>query len=298
MKFLLTGSSGQLGQELLPRLRTLGSVQGVDRAAAEDTIRLDLSDFTKLKQLLGDVQPDVIVNAAAYTAVDAAERDPVTAFRLNAELPAALARWCGEHSGRLLHYSTDYVFDGHASEPYRESDVPGPLNTYGQSKLAGEWAIQASGCDHLILRTSWVYSTHGKNFVLSMLKLAEQRPELGVVSDQEGCPTWARNLAAVTADVLQQLLAEQQDWGGIFHYCDNSKTTWYDFASLIFAQAVELGMLPALPRLNSIRSSEFPQLARRPRYSVLDASEIEKIFHVEPPGLESSLRACLREKRS
>jgi dTDP-4-dehydrorhamnose reductase len=298
VNILLTGASGQLGQELRAVLAGLGRVVSVDRfPAGDNSIELDLSDLRQLESLLERQRPDVVINAAAYTAVDKAESEYRTAFRINAELPAALARWCSLNDGFLLHYSTDYVFSGESDRPYLEGDLVGPLGVYGESKLAGEWAIGASHCRHLILRTSWVYSTHGSNFVLNMLRLARQRSELSIVCDQTGCPTWARNLAQVSALLLQVSTepgaapARQ----GIFHYCDSTILTWYEFAGLIFKLAVELKLLHEIPRLKPVRSTEFPQVARRPAYSVLDSSSIRKVFGVKTPALEASLRACLQE---
>ena len=298
MNIVLTGASGQLGQELLAQLGGVGRVTAVDRApGGEGSIKQDLSNLAELESLLDRIQPDVVINAAAYTAVDKAESDQRTCFRLNAELPACLARYCKANDGLMLHYSTDYVFDGAATTPYRENDRPGPLGAYGESKLAGEWAVGASGCRHVILRTSWVYSTHGSNFVLSMLRLARQRSELSVVADQTGCPTWARNLARASLMVLNKVLEQPDDQRlrGIFHYCDSSVVSWYDFANAIFELAAELTLLHELPRLKPIKSTEFPQTARRPAFSVLDTQAIRQTFAVEPPGLEASLRACLEE---
>jgi len=295
---MLLGASGQLGQELLAQLDEVARVTAVDReAGGEDAIELDLSNLKDVEDLLNRVHPEVVINAAAYTAVDKAETDHRTAFRINAELPACLARYCKANDAFLLHYSTDYVFDGQSEQPYREDDLPGPLGAYGESKLAGEWAVGASRCRHVILRTSWVYSTHGSNFVLSMLRLARQRSELSIVSDQTGCPTWARNLARASISVLRQV-AEQRDderINGVFHYCDSSVVTWYDFAEMIFQLAAELNLLHEIPRLKAIKSTEFPQSARRPVWSVLDTSAIKKTFAFEPPDLPVSLRACLEE---
>jgi dTDP-4-dehydrorhamnose reductase len=298
VNILLTGASGQLGQELQTVLASLGQVVSVDRfPAGDNSVEMDLANLHQLEGLLDQQRPDVVINAAAYTAVDKAESEYRTAFRINAELPAALARWCSLNDGFLLHYSTDYVFSGESDRPYLEGDPVGPLGVYGGSKLAGEWAIGASHCRHLILRTSWVYSTHGSNFVLNMLRLARQRSELSIVCDQTGCPTWARNLAQVSVSALQLSTEAGADpiRQGIFHYCDSSILTWYDFAGLIFQLAVELRLLHEIPRLKPVRSTEFPQVARRPAYSVLDTSSIRKAFGVSPPGLEASLRACLEE---
>jgi dTDP-4-dehydrorhamnose reductase len=298
MNILLAGASGQLGQELMSCLKSYGSVLAVDREeGGPGSMQQDLTNLNEVEILLNRQRPDIIINAAAYTAVDKAEEEDRTAFRLNAELPGCLARWCQRNASLMLHYSTDYVFDGAADKPYCEGDSPGPLSVYGESKLAGEWAVGASRCQHIILRTSWVYSTHGSNFVLSMLRLARQRSELSIVSDQVGCPTWARNLAGVSCSILKQVMdaPSGQTHEGVFHYCDDTVVSWFDFASLIFEQAAELGLLHEIPRLKAIRSTEFPQTARRPAYSVLNTSEIREKYAVKPPGLEVSLKACLKE---
>ncbi len=298
MNILLTGASGQLGSELYPLLSELGNVTAVDRDPGRmGSISQDLSDLNSCEILLNRLRPDLIVNTAAYTAVDQAENNRLSAFRLNAELPACLGQWGANNQCTLLHFSTDYVFDGSAKRAYRESDSTRPINVYGDSKRAGERAIQASGCQHLIVRTSWVYSTHGKNFLLTMLRLAGQRSELGVVSDQTGCPTWARNLARAAVQLLQAMQSEHKwdEYGGVYHYCDSTVTTWYDFARMIFNQAVELGLLQTMPVLNAIQSSDFPQLAERPRFSVLDTGTVRERFGIIPADLTWSLEECLKD---
>lgn len=298
MNILLTGASGQLGRELVRVLGKHGKVTGVDRTPGiAGSIRQDISDLHQLEILLNRQRPDIVINAAAYTAVDQAENDHHLAFRVNAELPACLARWCRNNDRFLLHYSTDYVFNGEGAVPYPEDHVPQPLGVYGESKLAGEWAVGASKCRHVILRTSWVYSTHGNNFVLKMLALARERPELSIVCDQTGCPTWARNLAWASDLVLTKSIedANAPATQGVFHYCDSGVTTWYDFARLIFEQAAALQLISEIPLLKPIPSAAFPALARRPSYSVLDTRSIRAEFGVTPRGLEPSLRACLEE---
>lgn len=301
MKILLAGASGQLGQELLPLLARFGEMTTVDLLVepplSPERIRMDLSDLNRVEILLNRMQPDLVFNAAAFTAVDRAEDDSVLAFRMNADLPGCMARWAERNGAMLFHYSTDYVFDGEKGEPYQENDETGPLNVYGESKLAGEWAIASSKCRHVILRTSWVYSGHGSNFVLSMLRLARERPSLNIVSDQTGCPTWARNLAQVSSDIIGQLLQHKSETGrdGLYHYCDSTVTSWYNFARLIFSTAGELGLLESQPETTAVNSSEFPQIAQRPIFSVLDTSAVRQTFDIRQGALNESLKLCLRE---
>jgi len=300
VNILLTGAAGQLGQELLPRLQSLGKVTQVDRSAAPGaatTLVQNLDDLGRVEILLNRSRPDIIVNAAAYTAVDLAEDNSAAAFRINAEMPACLARWA-ERNGRLLvHYSTDYVFDGNAEKPYTEQDTAEPLGVYGESKLAGELSIAKTGCRHVILRTSWVYSGHGNNFVLTMLRLARERPLLNIVSDQTGCPTWARNLAGVTQNVIAKMVSAdgQNVPAGVYHYCDGDVVSWYQFAQSIFGAAMKAGMLQKMPEIKPVRSVDFAQKARRPLYSVLDTSRIGKVFGITPAGLAESLQTCISE---
>ena len=299
MNILLTGASGQLGRELAPLLASLGTVVGVDRddrPGDDSTVQQYLGEPRGVSVLLDRVNPDIVVNAAAYTAVDAAEDDPDTAFRLNAELPGWLAEWCAHRGAWLVHYSTDYVFAGDSSRPYREDDPTGALNVYGQSKQAGESAVSGSGCRYLLLRTSWVYSAHGHNFMLSMLRLAAERDRLRIVDDQLGCPTFARNLAAASLRLLERVLPQASDQlAGLYHYCDRDAVSWFGFAGAVLETAMAKGLLDRLPELEAIGSDEFPQRARRPRYSVLDAGLIERTFGIERAPLLASLESCLEE---
>ena len=300
MKILLAGAAGQLGNELYPRLAEIGDVTAVDvdcrNSNAPSCLHVDLGDAGQLETLLNRSDPDLVVNAAAFTAVDRAEEDPELAFLVNARMPGRMARWVSRNDRTLLHYSTDYVFDGRSERPYLEADSTSPLNIYGESKLAGELAIKASGCHGLIIRTSWVYSAHGSNFVLSMLRLAQQRLQLRVVDDQVGCPTWARNLARATRQLIDAEVHGKQEFSGnIFHYSDRDPVSWYDFAALVFETAVKLGLLEVAPELLKVSSSAYPQTAQRPGYSVLDTSAIQAEAGVTPRPLDESLLACMTE---
>ena len=284
MKILLTGASGQLGTELRGVLAQHGEVIAADRVVPEGEgasfHQLDLGDFEALSSLLDEVHPDVVINAAAYTQVDKAESESDVAMRINAQVPELLANWAAGNDSLLIHYSTDYVFDGRSKRPYVETDSPSPINVYGESKLAGERALAASGCRHPILRTSWIYSSHGTNFLRTMLRLAHERSQLSVVNDQFGCPTWARNLARVSVIAMQKHMdalsgpASNAAKTGMFHYCDSPACTWYDFADLIFRAAVTQGLLENAPQLEAVSSDEFQTAAKRPGYSVLDTRAI------------------------
>jgi len=300
MKILLAGAAGQLGREIQPMLSGMGAVTAVDRVfplGVSAGRELDLADLQSVEALLDDLRPDVIVNAAAYTAVDAAEDEADAAYRINADFPGLLAKHAASAGAFLLHYSTDYVFSGNARQPYREDDEPGPLGVYGASKLAGEQVIAASGCRNLVVRTSWVWSGQGNNFVLTMLRLAASRSSLSVVDDQVGRPTWARNLAAASHSMMQQALRapESGRLDGLYHYCDREAVSWCEFARAIFDIADEAGLIGEKPAVQAVGTRDYPQKAQRPAYSVLDTSRAERRFGIEPAGLRESLRTCLRE---
>ncbi len=300
MNILLTGAAGQLGFELLPLLSARGSVTATDRSTPAtppvNWVELDISDAGRLEKLLNHLQPALIVNTAAFTAVDKAETSSNTAFEVNAALPEQLAHWAKNNDARLMHYSTDYIFNGDASTPYVETDEPDPKSVYGASKLEGERAITSSGCKHAILRTSWVYSSHGNNFVLSMLKLARRGLALNVVDDQRGCPTWARSLALASDAIIDNWRQRESDNpGGLFHYCDDRTLSWFDFASTIFAYAVNAGLLESEPDLTPIPSSGFPQPAQRPKWSVLDCHRIGEVFNIRPASFNQSLQTVIDE---
>jgi dTDP-4-dehydrorhamnose reductase len=303
MNILLTGAAGQLGTELLPLLSKRGQVTAMGRAKPlqrfPDWVTQDLGDGGKLEVVLNRLRPELIINTAAYNAVDQAEEDPETACDINAALPGRLARWAKFNDARLVHYSTDYVFNGQAERPYREDDTPDPLSVYGDSKLAGERAVEAAGCKHVILRTSWVYSSHGKNFVRSMLNLARRGLSLKVVDDQRGCPTWARNLALVTDAVVGKWQSAGQDEiGGVFHYCDDRALSWYDFARAIFELALENGLLEQQPDISPVPSSGFQQPAQRPHWSVLDTAKIERELGIEAADFNLALQTVLDQIKS
>lgn len=307
MKLLLTGAAGQLGTELRAALRGLGTLHMADRDAPPskqpgefEFTAIDLADGDALGALLDNSRPSVVINAAAYTAVDQAESESELAMRVNADAPAAIAQWCAANDALMVHYSTDYVFDGSATRPYRETDATSPINVYGETKLAGEQAIVRSGCRHVILRTSWIYSTHGNNFLRTMLRLASERSHLSVVNDQHGCPTWARNLAGATRQVIDRI--SDTTWGaqyaGVFHYCDSPATTWYDFAHSIFQPAAERGLIKAVPEVTPVSSEQFQTAARRPQYSVLNTARIRDAFGIQPGDLFASVNLCLEELAS
>ena len=277
MKILLTGPTGQVGWELAPRLAKLGEVIAPDRQA------LDLANAGGIRARVRDLRPDVIVNAAAYTAVDRAESEPDLALAINGVAPGVLAEEAKRLGALLVHYSTDYVFDGTKEGAYVEDDATNPLSVYGRSKLAGEQAIRAAGGRHVILRTSWVYSGRGHNFLRTMLRLGAERPELRVVGDQRGAPTWARDIAEATV----QLLPRPPE--GLFHLTAAGATTWYEFACEIMRQA---GLSPAIHRIGA---AEYPTAAQRPANSVLDNGRIRAAAGVVMPAWDESLARCLAE---
>lgn len=283
MHLLITGCSGQVGHELA------ALDWGAWRVDALTREQLDLSDLEGLRTRILDARPDVVINAAAYTAVDRAESESALAFSINAQAPAVIAGALVEWGGLLVHFSTDYVFDGTAGRPYRETDATAPTGVYGASKLAGEEAVAASGCDHLILRTSWVYSYRGSNFLLTMLRLAKERDELRVVADQHGTPTYAGDLAVMTRDVLRRVLAAREPVHlGLFHLGNDGETTWHGFASEILRRTGNDHVV-----VRAIGAADYPTPARRPAYSVLDKAKATRVFGIEPPHWSDGLDRCL-----
>ncbi len=293
MKILLLGANGQIGHELRRALHPLGEVVATTRDGTLDGIKVEAADFNEpgsLPSLVERIAPDVVVNAAAYTAVDRAETERDAAFRANAEAPGQLAVACASNGALLVHYSTDYVFDGEGARPYRETDVTAPLGVYGASKLAGEQAITASGCRHLIFRTAWVYGNHGANFMRTMLRLGAERDELRVVADQVGAPTPARLIAEVTAQVLGRPLGGS----GIYHLTAQGRTSWHGFATAIFEGARCENLLARIPKVLPIATSEYPTPAHRPAYSCLDTRLLQKTFGVVLPDWEQGLGEVLK----
>lgn len=292
MKLLVTGRNGQVGWELTRALQPLGEVLALGREQADLTAPDALCDRVLRER------PDVIVNAAAYTAVDKAEAEAGVALRVNAEAPAALARAARECGALLVHYSTDYVFDGTRAEAYREDDAPNPMSEYGRSKLAGEQAIAGSGCRHAILRTQWVFGSHGGNFLRTMLRLAGEREQLRIVADQFGAPTSARLIADVTAQMLGRLAAGEDVPGGVYHLAAAGRASWYDYASFIIATARALPKLAESLKVQSIEpiaTADYPLPAKRPANSVFDCSKLEACFGLKLPLWQRGVELCLEE---
>jgi dTDP-4-dehydrorhamnose reductase len=284
---LLTGVNGQVGFELARTLQGLGKVVALDRGA------LDLGNLDQVRKVVRDVKPQWIVNPAAYTAVDKAETDVAAAMLLNAEAPAVLAEEAKRLGAALIHYSTDYVFDGTKETAYIETDAVNPQNVYGKSKLSGEQAVQASGCAHLILRTSWVYGTRGKNFLLTMLRLGAERDELSVVADQIGAPTWSNTIATLSAHILSQATTSStSDWwhekSGIYHLTASGSTSWHGFAEAI----LEYSDLPKKPVVKPIPASSYPTPAVRPGNSRMSNDKLANAFGVRAPDWRAALRLC------
>jgi len=286
---LVTGTNGQVGYSLLRSLQGLGTLVAVDRHA------LDLADPDQIRSVVRDVKPALIVNPAAYTAVDQAESDPEGAHRINAIAPGVLAEEAKALGAPLVHYSTDYVFDGAKEGAYVEDDATNPKNEYGKSKLAGERAIAQVGGAHLVLRTSWVYGRRGKNFLLTMLRLAAERPELRIVADQYGAPTWCATIASMTAQVIAQGFGAEdprQWWterSGTYHLTASGSTSWCGFAEAIF----ELARLDAKPKVTPIAASEYPVPAKRPTNSRLSNDKLAETFGLRAPDWRDALALCL-----
>ncbi|AEK60643.1 dTDP-4-dehydrorhamnose reductase [Collimonas fungivorans] len=287
MKILVTGKSGQVGYELERSLQGLGEIIALDRS------QMDLSDLIQVRNVIREIKPDLIVNPAAYTAVDKAETEVELAMRVNGEAPGLMAEEAKKLGAAIIHYSTDYVFDGSKTSPYVETDPTCPINVYGASKLAGEQAIQAIGVPHLILRTSWVYGMRGKNFLLTVLRLAQDRDELRIVGDQHGAPTWCRTISDTTAHIVAQAASasHSQDWWqekrGLYHLTAQGQTTWAGFTEAILANAV----LPKKPTVTAISTQEYPLPAKRPGNSVISCEKLINAF-CGLPTWDQALKLC------
>lgn len=287
MKILLTGKTGQVGYELERSLQGLGEIIALDRS------QMDLANLGQVRDVIRTIKPDLIINPAAYTAVDKAESEPELAMRINGEAPGVIAEEAKKLGAVMIHYSTDYVFDGTKSTPYVETDPTCPINVYGVTKLAGEQAIKAAGIPHLILRTSWVYGMHGKNFLLTMLRLAQERDELRIVADQHGAPTWSRTIADTTARIVALANGAQhpQQWwqqhSGIYHLTAQGQTTWFGFTQAILENAA----IAKKPVLMPITTKDYPLPAKRPPYSVMACEHLIKKF-CELPQWDNALALC------
>lgn len=293
MTVLVLGGNGQVGQELLRALAPLGPVVATTRSGRlPDGSPCETADFGQpgsLPALLDRVQPSVVVNAAAYTAVDRAEQDIEAAFAANAQAPGVIARWCQAQGVPFVHYSTDYVFDGEGSVPYREDEPTAPLGVYGTSKRDGEDAVRAAGGRHLIFRTAWVYAEHGANFLRTMLRLGAERDHLRVVADQIGTPTPAALIADVTALALQHPAALSGTW----HLTASGQTSWHGFAEAIFAEALATGVLHRVPVVEAIPGAEYPTPARRPAWSVLDNRALQQALGIVLPPWQDGLKQVM-----
>jgi dTDP-4-dehydrorhamnose reductase len=287
MKILITGSTGQLSRELQLALAGEGKVLALGHKL------LDLAEPAQIRRQVRLLRPDLIINAAAYTAVDPAQDDRDRAFAVNAIGPGVLAEEAGALGVPLIHYSTDYVFDGRKNGPYSEEDVPAPLSVYGASKLAGEQAIQAVGGDHLILRTSWVYSLHGRNFLLTMRRLLQERDALSVVDDEIGAPTWAGTIAQVTAEIVRKRRSGSGGPGGLYHLTASGETSWYGFACHIAQHLQSQGLLRA--RIEPTRSADYPTAAQRPLNSRLNCARLQRDWQIPLPNWETALQQCLND---
>jgi len=293
-KILIFGSSGQVGSELRHKLACLGQI------AAVEYPRVDFSQPDSIRESVRVSEPAVIVNAAAYTAVDKAESEPELAMAVNGIAPGVIAEEAKRLGSIMVHFSTDYVFDGTKPGPYLETDSPNPLSVYGKTKLAGDQAIAAVGCESLILRTSWVYGARGNNCMLTMLRLAEERDELRIVDDQHGAPTSSECIAQATADILAQILPPAKGGlegrSGIYHLTNAGETTWFGFAKAFLARRTEADGTAA-PNLVAIKASQYPRPAKRPANSRLSCQRVQETFGVRMPHWEDALSLVLETMR-
>jgi dTDP-4-dehydrorhamnose reductase len=309
-RILLIGRNGQVGTDLALLLPQLGELVALNRQ------ELDLTKSSDIRRMIQKLKPQWIVNAAGYTAVDRAETDEFTARAVNEQAPAIMAETAKEIGAALVHYSTDYVFDGSKKSPYEENDIPNPINAYGKTKLGGERAIQEGGALHLIFRTEWVYATQGRNFLLAILQLATQKQELRIVSDQIGSPTTSREIAAATVRVISQLMNREEGVrslttsGGIYHMTAEGETSWYEFTKAILEEAssktqnlpwvnaATKGRPLLTKRVLPITTAEYPTTARRPAYSVLSTQRLHDRFGIRLPSWRAQLRSLFTPHES
>lgn len=287
-KILITGITGQVGDELMRQLAALGEVIGLSRQ------QLDLTQPKQIQELLNLYQPTIIVNAAAYTAVDKAESEAKTAYQINQYAPQVMAQWAVQHDALLIHYSTDYVFDGTKTGAYLESDMANPQSVYGHSKYLGEEAIRHSQAKHFIFRTSWVFSTHGHNFIKTILRLANEREQLRIVADQHGAPTSAMLIAKITAQLIQSYRQATLAYG-TYHLSGAGCTTWYDYACFIVQIALEQGMTLKLKQLEAISSSEYLTPASRPKNSHLNCNKLSAALGLELPFWQDDVKTVITQ---
>lgn len=299
LRIYLTGKNGQVGWELQRCLAPFGEITAVD------IDEVDLLDPEAIRRSLREAKPDLIVNPAAYTAVDQAEKEPALARAINAEAPAIMVEEAKRMGSAFIHYSTDYVFDGKKGSPYTEADSPCPVSVYGETKLAGERAVQSAGIPHLILRTSWVYGTRGKNFLLTVLRLAAEREELRIVEDQVGAPTWCRMIAETTALIIaktyspRSALGSLRELSGVYHLTAAGQTSWYHFTRAILEEPAARSLAPGpwvAKSVVPIRSEEYPTPAKRPAYSVLSNAKLQQTFGLTLPSWQTQLKMALAAK--
>jgi len=289
-RILLTGKTGQVGYELERSLQGLGEIIALDRS------QMDLANLDQVRDVIRSIKPNLIINSAAYTAVDKAESEPELAMRINGEAPGVMAEEAKKLGAAMIHYSTDYVFDGSKSTRYVETDPTCPINVYGATKLAGEQAIRSAGIPHLILRTSWVYGMRGNNFLRTILRLAQERDELRIVADQHGAPTWCRTIADTTVHIIAQSKCAQlgQEWwqerSGIYHLTAQGQTTWYGFTQAILENAT----IVKKPVLAPIATQDYPLPAKRPTNSAVSSEKLISVF-CRLPNWEAALKLCIRQ---
>jgi dTDP-4-dehydrorhamnose reductase len=289
VKVLVTGARGQVGSEIVQE----GIKRGMDILAAGRD-ELDITVEAKVSAYFQAEKPDIVINAAAYTAVDKAESEPDLAYAINRDATANLARACAELDIPLLHISTDYVFDGKKQGAYTEADIPNPQCVYGKSKLEGEQAIKSISAEHIILRVSWVFGANGNNFVKTMLRLGREKDLLKVVADQHGGPTWAGAIANTLLDIVKRWGDETPVPWGIYHYCGQPSTSWHGFAEAIFNEAVALGLISGRPEVEPITTAEYPTAAERPMNSVLDCRNLAKKLAISQPAWSAGLNNVLK----